>query len=137
VVVGVTAWPPATAPDGGWPLADDAAARAATEAGPGPFLLQGLPLFKNDNALRFPLERRGANLLAPGLVKDADWWVLVCDPLFDDATGLPCGGPAETVWIATTPGVPSTILRSHFEAGPRRIVSIYAPGPFARETDPR
>ena len=137
LVIGVTAWPPAVSPDGGWPLADQASAKVLEITGDAPTSLDGLPVFKNDNALRFPLERRGANLLAPGTVEGADWWVLVCDPLFDDATGLPCGGPAETVWIATTPGVPPTILRDHFQAGPRRIVSIYAPGPFARKTEPR
>jgi len=67
VLVGVTAWPPATAPDGGWPVADDAAARVHAETGSTTIVLQGVPLFKNDNALRFPLERRGAPVLpVPG-----------------------------------------------------------------------
>jgi 4-amino-4-deoxy-L-arabinose transferase-like glycosyltransferase len=128
VIVGVTAWPPATAPDGGWPLADDAAARAATEAGPGPFLLQGLPLFKNDNALRFPLERQGAPVLPaaadlrPGPTTTV---VIVCDPLFDNATGLACGGPAEDAWLAED-GRTGLTLKDRFEAGPRRTISVYA-----------
>jgi hypothetical protein len=131
LVLGVTTWPPAVSPDGGWPLADQAAGRVREITGDAPTALDGLPAFKNDNALRFPMERRGARLLPPGAVDRAHWWVLVCDPLFDEATGLPCGGPAETVWTATTPGVPPTVLKDHFEAGPRRIVSIYEPGAYA------
>jgi hypothetical protein len=128
-VIGVTAWPPATAPDGGWPLADDASARVATVTGDAAFLLQGLPAFKNDNALRFPLERREAAVLPnPGsdmAVALDTTVVVVCDPLFDTATGDPCGGPAEDAWLAEH-GRGGLTLADRFVAGPRRTISVYA-----------
>src|SRR5262249_10132149 len=126
VVIGVTAWPPAVSEDGGWPLADQAAARGIATTGDATMALDGLPPFKNDNALRFPLERRGANLLASGVVDGAQDFVLVCDPLFDAATGSPCGGPAEEQWTAgMLTAVPSLNLVVRFDAGSRRIISIY------------
>jgi 4-amino-4-deoxy-L-arabinose transferase-like glycosyltransferase len=127
--VAVTAWPPAVSPDGGWPLADQAAARVLEVTDGAAIGLDGLPTFKNDNAMRFPLARRGADLLPSGVLAGAQSIVLVCDPLFDQATGLPCGGPAEDAWLATTPNVPPTNLVTRFEAGPRRILSIYGLNP--------
>ncbi len=137
VVIGVTGWPPAVSPDGGWPLADRAAAQVLSYTGGGLTALDGLPGFKNDNALRFPLERHGARLLDPATdANGATWFVLVCDPLFDEATGKACGGPAEDAWIQATPGLPATTLMTRFDAGPRRVLSIYAPAPYLRTPAP-
>ena len=48
VVVSVVAWPPATSPDGGWRLADAAAARTIRwRPDDPPFALVGIPPFKN------------------------------------------------------------------------------------------
>ena len=126
-VIAVTATPPAVSPDGGWPIADQAAQQSLTTAGDVVIALDGIPELKNDNAMRFPLERRGADLLKPGVVAGADTWILVCDPLFEHATGAACGGLAEDAWVAA-PGQPLT-LTERFEAGPRRTISIYGPAP--------
>ena len=125
-IIAVTSWPPAASPDGGWPLADDAAARVLATTGERPFALDGIPPFKSADAMRFPLERRGApvlpedarTLIAPDLV------VLVCDPLFDEVVGAPCGGPAEDEWLGEG-GQSDLRLLDRFDAGPRRVLSVY------------
>jgi hypothetical protein len=132
-IVEVSAWPRPVADDGGWLAVDGAAAttvdavRAAQRPGDAA-LLVGLPAFKPDDALRFPLERRGLDLVPaaddmppPGIV------TVVCDPLFDAATGVACGGPAEDAWLAGDPQRGLRLLE-RFTAGPRRVISIYAPG---------
>jgi 4-amino-4-deoxy-L-arabinose transferase-like glycosyltransferase len=124
-LIAVTAWPPALAPDGGWPLADAAAARVLDVTAREPFALDGIPPFKNDNALRFPLERRGA--APPTSTTDAGVIVLVCDPLFDAVVGAPCGGPAEDDWLAAA-GRGDLGLVDRFDAGSRRVISIFAAG---------
>ncbi len=126
VVIEVTAWPPAVAADGGWPLADEAAARVLEVTGGDTFLLDGIPSFKSADALRFPLERRGAKVLPAGVTAETPMAVLVCDPLFDDVVGAPCGGPAEDAWLADDPYRGTFVLRSRFEAGSRRVISVYA-----------
>jgi len=141
-VVAVTAWPPAVSPDGGWRLADAAAAHVIDVVSAGwppeePRLLVGLPAFKPDDAMRFPLERRGFGLepaiqgpaSAGGL--DVGVVTIVCDPLLDDATGVACGGPAEERWLADAypPGTMQLVQRFH--AGDRRIMSIYGPSRLA------
>jgi hypothetical protein len=126
VVIAVTTWPPAASPDGGWPLADESASRVMATTGERPFALDGIPPFKSADAMRFPLERRGApvlpedarTLVAPDLV------VLVCDPLFDEVVGAPCGGPAEDAWLGEG-GRDDLVLLDRFEAGPRRVLSVY------------
>jgi hypothetical protein len=129
VGIAVTSWPPARSPDGGWPLADDAASRVLATTGATPFALDGIPSFKNDNALRFPLERRSAPVL-PAVAEDepppaeAALLVLVCDPLFDEVVGAPCGGAAEDAWLATA-GWSDVALLDRFESGPRRVVSVF------------
>jgi hypothetical protein len=142
VAVAVTAWPPAVSPDGGWRLADAAAAHIVevVEAGwptEEPKLLASLPAFKPDDAMRFPLERRGLRLepaiparASPGGL-DVGVVTLVCDPLFDAATGVGCGGPAEERWLADAypPGTMQLVER--FRAGDRRILSIYGPSRLA------
>jgi hypothetical protein len=131
VAISVTAWPPPVSDDGGWPLADRAAARILETTGDGPLALDGIPPFKNANAIRFPLDRRGATVATPGVRQDVTAWVVVCDPLFDDAVGAACGGQAEDRWVTTTAGLPPLTLLDRFDAGPRRVLSVYAaaPGP--------
>jgi 4-amino-4-deoxy-L-arabinose transferase-like glycosyltransferase len=142
VVVAVTAWPPAVSPDGGWRLADAAAAHVIEVVSAGwppeePRLLVGLPTFKPDDAMRFPLERRGFGLEPPVTGPAADIGpgvgvvTIVCDPLFDDTTGVACGGPAEERWVADAypPGTMQLVQRFH--AGDRRIMSIYGPSRLA------
>lgn len=129
------AWPPAVASDGGW-LDVDAAAQTTIDAvravqRPGDAaVLVGLPAFKPDDALRFPLERRGLVPVpaeAGDMVPGAAVVTVVCDPLFDDATGAACGGPAEGAWLAAYPEKDLRLVQ-RFSAGPRRLISIYAPG---------
>jgi len=49
----------------------------------------------------------------------------VCDSLFDEVIGLPCGGPAEDAVAASEGfGAPTT----RFQAAPRQTVSIYQAG---------
>jgi hypothetical protein len=140
--VSVTAWPPAVSPDGGWRLADAAAAHIVDVVDAGwppdePRLLVSLPVFKPDDAMRFPLARRGLALQPPvetqttGTSLPVGVVVVVCDPLFDDATGAPCGTLAEDGWLADA-YPPSTMqLIERFRAGSRRIISIYAPSRLA------
>ena len=130
VVLAVQAWPPAVSPDGGWALVDRSAGRVIDMVGDEPFALDGIPPFKSANALRFPLVHRGAEPLdASALQGDSPptTAVVVCDPLFSDAVGAPCGGPAESAWLAAT--APGFELADRFDAGPRRVISIYAASP--------
>ena len=75
--------------------------------------------------MRFPLEHRGSVPLprrrAPGPI------VIVCDPLFDDVVGAACGGPAEDAWIVAN--APGSTLLDRFDAGARRVISIYRATP--------
>jgi hypothetical protein len=142
VGIAVSGWPPAVSPDGGWRLADAAAGHVVEVADAGwpsgePRLLASLPDFKPDDALRFPLERRGFPLepaiaapTTPGSV-DVGVVTVVCDPLFDDATGFGCGGPAEDRWLAGAYPPGALALVERFRAGPRRVISIYGPSRLA------
>ena len=134
VAIGVMGWPPASSPDGGWPLADSAAARVEEtlqSLTTRPQLhaeLAGIPGFKSSDAMGFPLTRRGIVTWAPGTPEAAvvNQLVLVCDPLFEDVVGADCGGPAEGAWLA--PRLRPWRLVDRFGAGPRRIISVYAVG---------
>jgi 4-amino-4-deoxy-L-arabinose transferase-like glycosyltransferase len=140
--IAVTAWPPAVSPDGGWRLADAAAAHVIDVVDAGwpadePRLLASLPTFKPDDAMRFPLERRGFTLgpRIVGPVQPGDLGVgvvtIVCDPLFDEATGFACGGPAEDRWLVDAYPPGTMQLAERFRAGSRRVISIYAPSRLA------
>jgi len=131
VALAVVRWPPAVALDGGWPIADAAAARVLTVTRATPILLDGIPPFKSADALRFPLERRGGSVLADGAAEPAPGAaavVLVCDPLFDEVVGAACGGAAEDLWMAAEPGRSGWALVERFDSGSRRVISIYALG---------
>jgi len=133
VTIAVSAWPPAVSPDGGWALVDQAAARVITSAGGAPFALDGIPPFKSADALRFPLEHRGVMPLdADALAGEGapSVAVVVCDPLFADAVGAACGGPAESAWLASH--APALGLTDRFDAGPRRTISVFRAPAAAR-----
>lgn len=142
VAIAAGAWPPAVSPDGGWPLADLASLkviiRAEEARQPGePISLVGLPTFKSDAAMRFPLTWHGLDLapaaadpLQPGAVA-VGVVTIVCDPLFDDVSGAACGGPAEERWVADAFPPGTLRLVERFKAGPRRVLSVYAPSLLA------
>ena len=125
--IAITAWPPTVAPDGGWPLADASAGRVLEVTGDESFALDGIPDFKNANALRFPLERREAPVLPAVAAGTSGVVVIVCDPVFDEVVGAACGGAAEDAWLARA-GRTDLGLVDRFEAGPRRLISVYAAG---------
>ncbi len=133
VAIAVSAWPPAVSPDGGWRLVDQAAARVIASVGGLPFALDGIPPFKSADALRFPLEHRGASPLPADALAGSDpppAAVVVCDPLFADPVGAACGGPAEAAWLAGY--APALALAERFDAGPRRTISVYRVSAAAR-----
>ncbi len=128
--IAVTSWPPPVAPDGGWPLTDEASVRVLASTGDAPVSLAGIPPFKSADALRFPLQRRGATVLPgdPAAAVDpsaAPWLVIVCDPLFDEVVGDACGGAAEDAWLGDLEA-DGLRLVDRFEAGPRRTITVYA-----------
>jgi hypothetical protein len=126
VVVGVLVafnalrWPPPVAPDGGWPAARAAADRIAGSAGDRAIALVGLPDFKPAEAIGFPLVDRGLAIVP---ASDAAVLVVVCDRLFEEAIGAPCGGPAEAE--AVGPDDRFAALTDRFDVSPRTSVSVY------------
>jgi hypothetical protein len=128
--VAVLGWPPPVSPDGGWALADEAAARTIDAVGGRSFALDGIPPFKSADALRFPLEHRGVVPVAADAssVAGQPAAVVVCDPLFEDVVGLACDGPAEADWQSRA--APGFSLADRIDAGARRVISVYfAPNP--------
>ena len=91
------------------------------------FALDGIPDFKNANALRFPLERREASVLPAVAAGTSGVVAIVCDPVFDEVVGAACGGAAEDAWLARS-GRADLGLVDRFDAGPRRVISVYAAG---------
>jgi 4-amino-4-deoxy-L-arabinose transferase-like glycosyltransferase len=124
--------PAAVAPDGGWRAAQAAAQRVASGSGAGGVVLDSLPAFKSDEALRFPLERLAVPILGPTDPIRFDpavdrSLVILCDQLFHEAIGASCGGSAEdaraAALLAASPLRPS--LADRFEAAPGRWISVY------------
>ncbi|HEY6058076.1 MAG TPA: glycosyltransferase family 39 protein [Candidatus Limnocylindrales bacterium] len=104
-------WPPAVAPDGGWPAAEAAGERVAQSLGGSAVGMGSLPTFKTAEAYAFPLVRRGYEL---GATPDVDRVVIVCDALF-----VPdCGGPAES-------SVLSWPILDRFQAAPGRTITVF------------
>jgi hypothetical protein len=124
VAVAVWRWPAATAPDGSWPLADEAAARLIAHHDVESMTLVSLPAVKSPDAIRFPLERRHAVVAT---APSAGGVILVCDPLFEDLMEAACGGEAETRY-ATEHGLDPAPL-DQFQAGDRRVITVLGPGP--------
>jgi hypothetical protein len=144
----VTRLPPAVHPDGGFPAAAGAAERVAATLRTAAIDLtsvvavRSLPTFKSTESVAYPLVRLGQAVdaatpqgPAPGSSSDAQGigdpaaLILLCDDLFRDAIGAPCGGPAEA---SVTPDSGSSTwgpLLDRFEAHPGRWVSVYGATP--------
>ena len=91
-----------------------------------PVSLRSLPVFKTAEAYRYPLDPRRRGRPRRGLRRQR--LVIVCDSLFEEAIGAPCGGPAEDASLAARPfsaasGTPT--LADRFEAAPGRTISVY------------
>ncbi|MFL5679716.1 MAG: glycosyltransferase family 39 protein [Chloroflexota bacterium] len=116
--------PPAVAPDGGYPAARDAAARILAVVGDADYVLAGVPEFKSADTYGFPLSHAGhPPLAASGATGFRGAVVIVCDRLFEEAVGTPCGGPAEDALARRLAAPPS--LAARFDASARTTVSIY------------
>ena len=135
IVVGIVGFnlvrqPPLISPDGGWPGGDAAAQRVLDALGDVPasedVVLHSLPDFKSGDALRFPLVHRGASVPELDALPAYDGLpnVVICDDLFQEAIGAPCGGPAEDARVAPY----GQRLIDRFEAAPDRWISVYVPG---------
>jgi hypothetical protein len=120
VAFNVLTWPPRVSPDGGWPVAQAAAARIATATAATPYSLVGLPSFKAPDAYRFPLVRAGHPAAA---ASTGAALVVVCDRLFEATIAARCGGPAEDAAALLVD--PALALADRFDASPRTAVSVY------------
>ncbi len=130
VVFNASIWPPAVAPDGGWPAGEAAGDRILDSVGlgsiPDPLPnLHSLPTFKSADAVRFPLVRRGMTTWDQAAAAEGWPHVVLCDDLFRDAIGADCGGPAEDPLVAPY----QVTLADRFEAAPGRWISVYLPAP--------
>ena len=130
VMVAIVAWalphqPPAVAPDGGFPAAEAAAARIEAVIPDGPIAFGSLPVFKTPETYVYPLVRDGRRVDAVTLDGSspvgAGDLAVVCDSLFNEVIGAPCGGPAESAAIAGQ----ARPLLARFAAAPRQTISIY------------
>lgn len=125
VLCGWNLWiqPPAVNPDGGFPLAAEAADRIVAATRAEPVVLRSLPEFKSGEAYSYPLVRAGHTVL---VVKGGDQpanLVVICDARFEAAIGAACGGPAEDRLLADEG--PGLALADRFEAAPGRTISVY------------
>jgi hypothetical protein len=137
VAVALIRKPPLVDPDGGWPAMRDAGQRVATYAAGRPVTLLGLPDFKLSDAIGFPIEHAGGEVVGSadlmGFPEGWDVIVVACDRLFESVIGAPCGGPAEDAYVArlagagSGPGGVPPRLEQRFDASPRTSISIYAP----------
>ena len=119
VILSLVRIPPLQAPDGGWPAAVAASDRVRSITGDDPVAVTGVA--KPGTALIFPLQRDGVRIVDPG---SANYLVVVCDPLFERAVRVPCGGPAEAS-IAQQFGFPAAGLVDRFSNSPRRFVCVF------------
>ena len=127
--------PPWVDPDGGWAKARDAGTRIVAVTGDAPVTLFGLPGFKLPDAIGFPIEYAGGEVLRPidvfGFPSGTDVFVIACDRLFEAVMKQACGGPAEDAFVAALPEVQSGTAHprvvDRFDASPRTSVSVYAP----------
>jgi hypothetical protein len=117
--------PPAVNPDGGFPAAD-AAAQRIIAAGGNELTLRSIPDFKSTEAYGYPLVRAGASVnvdTGSGPVTDpVGSLVVICDSLFEQVVGAPCGGSAEAT-VAPPERYGDPVDR--FEAQPGRTISVY------------
>ncbi len=125
VVVALAGWnltrlPPATAADGGFPAAREAAARIVATTGHRPIALGSIPDFKSTEAYAYPLVLEGRR---PVPAADAQALVVICDALFETVVGAACGGPAEDA--ALGPQNRFAALADRWQAAPGRTISVY------------
>ena len=136
VAVDISRWPPTTDPNGGWPAARDAGVRIAAASPDAIFDVRSLPLFKTAEGIGFPIVAAGRNaVIATDEASEArpaeggTTIVIVCDRLFESLLGAPCGGPAETAFLARIPGLGTTtaapVFIERFDASRRTAISIY------------
>ncbi len=130
VTVSLSRKPAHVDPNGGWPAMRDAGAQVVATVGRDPIGLHGLPVFKNADAIRFPIEHAGGSVDPGDGHFVATTIVVACDRLFEAAIGNPCGGAAEDALLqerfgATGTALPALITR--FAASPRTWISIYGP----------
>ena len=128
----IVAWavphqPPTVASDGGFPAAAAAAARIEhTAALDDPIRIRSLPVFKTAEAYIYPLVRDGRLVVAAepnnGAPIAGSNLIVLCDSLFEQAIGRPCGGSAED---AVAAGEGYGAARDRFKAAPRQTISIY------------
>jgi 4-amino-4-deoxy-L-arabinose transferase-like glycosyltransferase len=115
-------WPPLSAPDGGWPAAQDAATRLERDAA-GTSLAM-VPLFeaKGTSAYAYPLERDGLTLVQPDLATTV---VLLCDSFWLKG----CGGSQEDGWVLENAAGQGLHMVDRFPAAPDRLLTVYKRGP--------
>ena len=118
VAVSIVHWPPLTAPDGGWPVAQAAAARLERDAGAPELALVNLPYFKTAETYSYPLELDGVKVAQPA---DARTVVILCDAGWYKG----CGGVAETDWLAANLPGQNLVLKDQWEPSPQRYLSVY------------
>jgi 4-amino-4-deoxy-L-arabinose transferase-like glycosyltransferase len=153
-VVGLLGWnltrlPPASHPDGGYPaglIAGERVDAVLTTAGldrTAIVEIRSIPEFKSTEALAYPLAVIGRPFaamladeeVAPGSADpsydtssgDDVALVLLCDDLFREVIGAPCGGPAENAVVGDAGGDVWGPLLDRFAAAPGRFVSVYGP----------
>ena len=120
VVWNVGHWPPATAPDGGWPAAHAAAQRIERDAQGGSIAIVAVPADKGSDAYGYPLALDGIALTNPA---DASTVVVLCDSFWIE-TGCGDAG-AEAAWLSVASAGPSLQFVERFPAAPDRTLSVY------------
>jgi len=137
VMVDAGRWPPFAHPNGGWPAARDAGVRIVAGSPGQSFDVRSLPGFKTAEGIGYPIIAAGGDAV---IATDFDesrrppeagrLLVVVCDRLFETVIGDPCGGPAETRFLALLTGDgpdPRLQLRQRFDASARTSISVYGP----------
>jgi hypothetical protein len=122
VAVTVIRKPPLVDPDGGWPAMRDAGVRVAGIVGADPIDVRGLPDFKLPDAITFPIEHAGVEVVESSRLMER-YTVVVCDRLFEPVMHQQCGGPAEDVLLGFDTS--ALVLADRFDASPRSVVSVY------------
>lgn len=111
--------PPLVSARGGWPTAAAAADRIRMVTDDKPTAVVGV--YKSGAAVEFPLRRAGSTVVDPPF---AEFLVVTCDPLFERAVGIPCGGPAEAA-RAFMAGFALAEAKDCFANGPRRDICVF------------
>jgi hypothetical protein len=124
VVWNVGHWPPATAPDGGWPAAHAAARSIERDVQGGSIAIVAVPADKGSDAYGYPLTLDGMALTNPA---NASTVVVLCDSFWIE-TG--CGdAAAEATWLSLASAGPGLQFVERFAAAPDRTLSVYRRSP--------